>query len=265
MTIPGGLDDQTIHLSWGLISNSPFTISDPNLNSFHVYRTIFEHLLNPLLANQPLSTLILSIGLSVFGPNFYFIISLVSVGLTFLFARLLLKKYRYSFLWALIFTFSSYMWSHLWKHIDLLQIWIFPLFFIIFRQFFTINSLKNAVKLAVFFTVSTLISNYAGFMSLIYFLIACTVNLFYKWYSEKKFDFLLLRNTVLTVLIFACLLVITLFPYIKANYLGYKQVGRTVARTYEDFFSFSSRHIYNYFFGCMEISFTTFKYNLYYK
>src|SRR3989344_4190789 len=244
MTIPGGLDDQTIHLSWGLISNSPFTVSDPNLNSFHVYRTIFEHLLNPLLANQPLSTLILSIGLSVFGPNFYFIISLVSVGLTFLFARLLLKKYRYSFLWALIFTFSSYMWSHLWKHIDLLQIWIFPLFFIIFRQFFTINSLKNAVKLAVFFTVSTLISNYAGFMSLIYFLIACTVNLFYKWYSEKKFDFLLLRNTVLTVLIFACLLVITLFPYIKANYLGYKQVGRTVARTYEDFFSFSSRPWY---------------------
>src|SRR4030067_402958 len=157
MTIPGGLDDQTIHLSWGLISNSPFTISDPNLNSFHVYRTIFEHLLNPLLANQPLSTLI--------------------------FARLLLKKYRYSFLWALIFTFSSYMWSHLWKHIDLLQIWIFPLFFIIFRQFFTINSLKNAVKLAVFFTVSTLISNYAGFMSLIYFLIACTVNIIYKWYS----------------------------------------------------------------------------------
>jgi len=244
MTIPGGLDDQTIHLSWGLISNSPFTISDPNLNSFHVYRTIFEHLLNPLLANQPLSTLILSFGLSVFGPDFYFIISLISVGLTFLFARLLLKKYKYSYLWALIFTFSSYMWSHLWKHIDLLQLWIFPLFLIFLKRFFATNSLKDTMKLAVFFAAATLISNYAGYMTLMYFLIACSVSFFYKSYSERKFDFLILKNTVLTILIFSCLSLITLFPYISANYFSYEQVGRTVTRTYEDFFSFSSRPWY---------------------
>src|SRR3990167_650886 len=218
MIIPGGLDDQTIHLSWGFISNSLFNISDPNLNEFYVYRTLFGHLLNPLSANQPLSTLFLSVGLSVFGPNFYFFISLISIVITLLFSYLLFKKYKYSVAWALIFTFSSYMWSHLWKHIDLLQIWIFPLFFILLSKFFRVKTLKSPVILGVFFVASTLISNYAGFIIFIYFIIACAVKLIYQWLSTRNIEVIILKRAILTVLVFVGLSYITLFQYIQSNY-----------------------------------------------
>src|SRR3990167_8250421 len=244
MIIPGGLDDQTIHLSWGFISNSLFNISDPNLNEFYVYRTLFGHLLNPLSANQPLSTLFLSVGLSVFGPNFYFFISLISIVITLLFSYLLFKKYKYSVAWALIFTFSSYMWSHLWKHIDLLQIWIFPLFFILLSKFFRVKTLKSPVILGVFFVASTLISNYAGFIIFIYFIIACAVKLIYQWLSTRNIEVIILKRAILTVLVFVGLSYITLFQYIQANYFGRDKIGLTVTRTYEDFFVFSSRPWY---------------------
>jgi len=244
MLVPGGLDDQTILLSWGYISNSLFSISSADLGGFYVYKALFDHLLNPFNSNQPLSTLILSGGLSVFGPYFFIFACLLSVVATFFIARLLFRNYRYSYAWALMFTFSSYMWSHLWKHIDLLQLWIFPLFFLVLKRFFTNSSVKNAVILGAFLAAAALISNYAGFITFIYFFIACAVIVIYELLRDRKINFLVIKRGLLTALIFIALSFAFLLPYIKANFLGYQQVGRTVSRTYEDFFTFSSRPWY---------------------
>ena len=246
MYILGGLEDQISLLAWGMVSDGIFSI-DNSLSNFFIYQWAFRDFINPLGSNQPIIWLFLSIVLTLFGSGFYNVFLVLTTVANFLGSQLLFKKYKYGLFYSFIFSFSSFFWIHFGVHPDLMQIWTMPVFLHYFLNFtqagnYTVN---NILKLAAVLTVTILISNYLGFILLLFVFSYCFVKLCVDYIFKKLVDFGFYIGVLKSVLIAAAISLIFLLQFINATYFT-SSVSSTknVQRTYEDFFTFSSRPWY---------------------
>src|SRR3989338_2594353 len=108
MIILGGLDDQTLLLTWGNVSKCFFSNCPASLSDFYVYKDIFFSFTHPLQSNQPILSLIISRILYVFGSNALLIMFIISMLLNLIVSYLLFRKFKFGSAYAVIFTFSAY-------------------------------------------------------------------------------------------------------------------------------------------------------------
>ena len=248
MLVIGGLDDQIGLLIWSTISNFPFSITIKSIASFLVYQDIFRGLINPLLSNQPAVWLPVSFLLSVFGNNFYNVLIVFTLLLNFYVATILFGKFKYKFFCAIVFTFSSYTWLHLGKHIEISQVWVLLLFFhVLLKSNLTKVNVKSFIKLGFLLSLAGLVFNYYGLFLALFYLFYILYDFLLDYIKTKKPNFFLLINLLGSFLISSAIVLLFLFPYINANYLNVstnKQGNFSMTRPIEDFFSFSSRPWY---------------------
>lgn len=209
--------------------------------------------------NEPVSALAAAAFSKFLSPfAAYNLVVLLSFPLAAFFAYKFFKRFFDSWIslaLSLVFTFSPYHILKIYNHIDLSQIWVFPLCFSALLDFDKDKSLKNTLKLGGLLALTTLISNYYGYFMLI------IVGLFFsiRWFQDLKGGVLAqftahgLKSATtpyLLLTIFYLLLIVPfLFPYIKANYIGEGPVGvgdRTmiVGRGITDFAAFTARPWY---------------------
>src|SRR5205085_7232581 len=124
----GNLNDQTQLLVWPSIYKSI-------LLNYGIYANIFHPFSHPLTDNQPFFALIVSFLLKIFGVNGLFILTLLSVLLLFVFSYLLFKKEKFGLVYALLYTFAPYVMVQAGDHLDLLQIWTIPAFFLLLKKY----------------------------------------------------------------------------------------------------------------------------------
>jgi hypothetical protein len=241
MIVLGGMDDQTSLLVWSTISKGIFSIGDPILGSYPVYKAIFSLFSSPFSTPQPLLWSLVSIGLSIFGYAFLNALFVFAVLLTLVFSYLLFKKSPYALLYGLVFTFSSYTWIHLGLHIDLIQIWFIPLFLYVLRRLEEKRSLLGYIKLGVVLALVLPTSNYLWFMLCalysFYILADILVNLSLKSvvFNIKRF--------LITLSISLLFVGIMIFIPKGSSSASAIPLG---GRPYEDFVTFSSRPWYHF-------------------
>ena len=244
MYIIGGLEDQTALIVWSRISRQLFTISDPIVANIPVYQKMFDNMIHPLKTNQPVLSAFVSMFLTLLGENPYNYLLFLTLALNLFFSYLFFRRFKFGFVYALIFGFSAHTWVHLGVHIDLIQIWLMPLFWMLFLKIREKQSYINHIILGLFITFSTLVSNYYGFFILVAFSIYSVVDFVAVSLGKRKTAFKsvsLYAVAILTSLTFSFLF---LFPYINDNFIAKQPAQYTVQRTYEDFFTFSSRPWY---------------------
>ncbi len=242
MLLFGGLDDQLGSYIWSLIAGSK------NLEyilRFQPYRDSFLPYLNPLTSSEPLMWLYYSILVKIFGHYTQVALIGITLLLTFYFTHRLFKGYKFSLVLTLIFCFSSYMWLHIAIHPDLAQIWVIP-FFIGTLIDATRGSSQN-YKVGLALVISSLFSNYYGFILFLFMVGFHLGGLFIKQDRKKQVTLMITQFGVATVL-----LVAFLYPYISANYLSSNLGGKSIEesrhlvlkRPIEDYFFFSVRPWY---------------------
>ncbi len=229
LTVIGAFEDQISLLVWD-------RIADHSILTNSTYAQAFDVLLNPLQSNQPVFWFTIStlLRLKFFTYNMFIALTLIFV----LFGSYLyFKRYRYSFVYTLIFTFSAYFLSNLGNHLALMQIWIFPVFMYLYEKDYTVK--KKIIVLSLFIVLASLISNYLGFFLLLfYFVYSSMQSLIYK---DKSIFIQFFCTTFVALL----LLSLVLYPFVKENYLNASDSsGSNMVRPYEDFFYFSSRPWY---------------------
>lgn len=230
ITIVGGLGDQLTTLVWS-------RISDISILSFPIYEKLFFEFLYPLKTNQPLLWLFLSKVLRLLGSNSYNIFIVFTLLANFFVAYLLFKRFNYSYIYAILYTFSSYFWVHLGVHPALMQIWLYPLFIqFLLKDKYT---MRHYILLAAIITLSISISNYIGFFLLIFF----TLYSFIKFVLVKQ-DIRQIKRYFIVVVLSGVVSSLFLVPYISNVYLASSNNKHTAVRGYEDFVSFSSRPWY---------------------
>lgn len=242
MYVIGGLDDQTSILAWMRLVTTLGTKTAAFLAASPSYQEVFQAYLHPLMTYQPLLAGILSILPFVFGNLAFNVLLVIFTLLNIFCSYLLFKRFKYGFLYALIFSFSAYFWSHFGIHIDLMSIWVLPLF-LYFLQKCGVS--KHFVWLGFYIAFVISISNYYGFFILVFFSLYTVLRmLFEKCFLKYSLYFL---TVVIVGGVISCLF---LFPFIKSTYFSapvfssaikYESVLR---RSYEDFFSFSGRPWY---------------------
>ncbi len=230
MFIIGPLEDQIPLLLWHFMFKSPILL-------YPQYAQLFEGLQFPFANSQPVTSIFLSFFLSHFGTNSLTYLIVLTFIVNFVVTYLFFKQYKFPFFYTSVFVFSSYTWVHLGTHLILSQIWVIPTFFMFYKKFKDNPSYKSGVFLGLLLTLIIFISNYLGLFLLITFLLLCVFDM--RLQSIK----VILVSLLTTVL----LVVSTLSPYIKANYLtdSPPDAQRLVSTaTFEDFFTFSSRPWY---------------------
>lgn len=250
MYILGGLDDQLPLLLWSMVSNFPFSVSDPNLLTHKVYADVFFSYIYPWKSNEPLLWLFLSFFSSLIGPHFYTLFVFITFILSFLCSYFLFKRFKFPLFYSLIFTLSSYMWSHSTIHPDLAQVWVFPLFLNFLLQKLEKVRLKflDSVHLTLLILCIALISNYYGFFVLLLFAVVVSVVTVQGFLKNRVINFTLLKLCITTIILSFLLITLALFPYIKANYLNTSSQNTEylyqLTRPIGDFVTFSSRPWY---------------------
>lgn len=251
MTIIGALGDQMGLLVWGMISSYPFAITISDIATYKLYTLWFQGMINPFSTSQPLLWLFVSVFLSLFGASSYNVLLVLSILLTLIISGIFFRKYKFTWVYALIFTFSSYMWSHLGIHIPLIQLWLYPLLFIVLFNLVDNKNFvfKDVLKVSIVLSVAILISNYDGFIlsifAFLYMFSELLISAINRSNLKMKFYRLICVFTFVPIIVF-----IPLFSYIKANYISPTNstdayVGSTqVRRPLEDFVFFSSRPWY---------------------
>lgn len=253
MIVLGGLDDQTILLVWAGISEGLFSLPK-HLAVFPQYAYLFNGLIHPNLANEPLSAALISALLSLFGPNGYFLLLIMTCLLNVAGSYTYFKKFKYGIIYSLIFSFSAYFWSHFSIHILLMQIWIFPIFLWLLEKYYISLKPKNGIILGAYFTLALAITNYYAYFLLLLFALftffAVVINLVSHWQEKDKTNKLLQLVTFsfVTYATFCMFAIPLVYTYIRANYGQSEQskpnTNVRVQRPYEDFFTFSSRPWY---------------------
>lgn len=248
MIIFNGLDDQTFILVWGVISRCFYLKCPSFLSDFYVYKDLFFSLRHPFSSNEPITSLFIAIVTLFFGINSLNILFLISVIFNLFLSYVLFKRFKYGSFYALIYTFSSYTWSHFGIHLDLFQIWIFPMFIYLFLKYKSRVSILNSVYLGIYIVLSSLISNYNGFLVLLLLFCYSMAKISLDFLFKKTFDFMYIRFIGIVYAIVLILLAFVLFPYVKANYLRnpseQKDFRYIAYRPFEDFVTFSSRPWY---------------------
>ncbi len=247
MTILGGLDDQTLLLTWGNVSKCLFSKCPSNLSDFYVYKDIFSSFIRPLQSNQPILSLVVSRVLYLFGSNSLLIMFIIAMLLNLIFSYLLFSKSKFGLVYSIIFTFSAYAWSHFGIHIDLMQMWVLPLFIHFTLEYQDTLTVKRIVLLSTLLTIVILISNYYGFILLVFLFCYSLSKLFVDRLVLGKPVFRFIIPLKLVFLLTFVFTTFTLLPYIKANYIrngSTQSAGLSAVRPFEDFITFSSRPWY---------------------
>ena len=208
----------------------------------------------PMFLNQPALLVPILLLAKITAPfTVYNIIILLSFPLTCFFAFRFFRRFfgpHLAFVLALAFTFSPYHLYKIYNHVDLAQIWVFPLCFSALLDFDREMSSRNALKLGGVLALATLTSNYYG-----YFLLLITACFFIirtakSALNGKNGSFLIVAKSYLLLVTSYLLLTLPfLLPYIRVNYLGEdlaRPGGRTLAvqRGLTDFVAFSARPWY---------------------
>jgi hypothetical protein len=250
MLIIGGLEDQLPTLAWALLPKDFITIVDPVVNSFLPYTTLFHGLSNPWTTTQPITWLFGSLSLGIFGAGFYniwiLLTLIINLALTFNF----FKRFKYPVLYSLLFCLSPFFISHIGRHIDLMQIWVFPLFFNILFESHMYDSPvgRKGFVIGLVLGLALLVSNYYGYFILMTYLIFSLIRVIQS--IREKDNGLLVRvisSSVIGLSIFTIIVGLVLSGYIKSAFYNNTELPATQAflkRPYEDFFSFSSRPWY---------------------
>lgn len=175
----------------------------------------------------------------------YNFLVLLSFPLTAFFAHRFFRRFFdfwVSLALALVFTFSPYHILKIYNHVDLSQIWVFPLCFSALLDFDRDRSLRSALKLAGLLALTTLVSNYYGYFMLIitglFFLISWCQGL--KRNVPAQFT---ARGYLLLMIFYLLLITPFLIPYLRANYFG-GGGGLEVKRGLSDFATFTARPWY---------------------
>jgi hypothetical protein len=236
MIVIGGISDQLVSLVWEQISMFPFSIKESVLAAFPVYAHLFREFMFPFQTNQPMLWFFLSAFLSIFGKGAYNAFLLLTVFANLGGAYFFFKRFKFGFLYSLIYAFSSYMWIHLGVHPTLSHIWVFPVFLELFLRASKDPTAKNLLIAGLFWGFLTSLSNYSGFIVLVFLFCFFIVNVVIKKSVFKR----LLRVYVICSALFFISTFAFLFPYIKVNYLGGSPSESTHAiklqRPTEDFF-----------------------------
>ncbi|MEK7595143.1 MAG: hypothetical protein AAB443_00925 [Patescibacteria group bacterium] len=249
--IIGGLDDQLILLVWANVSKLFFAFNNKAFYDFFLYKEVFWPLLKPFETNEPILWLVMSLCLSIFGINFYNFFLLFTLAAAFTASFYLFKEYKFGLLYSVVFTFSSYTWSHLGIHLGLSQIWLLPVFYKIFLDALKLKSfqIKKFFISGVILALIALTANYLAFFILLS-LFAGVVLIVILPSKIKLFPVsLLVKGTMVTFVVFVSISIATLYPFIKANYFdpalnGPKAQMMVIDRPLSDFFTFSTRPWY---------------------
>jgi hypothetical protein len=171
-------------------------------------------------SNQPLfHTPLLVLGSTFNSMVVYNVVVVLSVALalvaSFWFFKHFLKSGFISVLCSFIFVFSSYFYYHSKSHLDLIQVWALVVFVLTFLKAKTYLQyfLSGAVLVAV-----TLISNYLGFVGIVFVSIYCAVDLLLtRGLGDLKKKLISIFVLGLTFILGAG---VFLLPYIEINYFS---------------------------------------------
>ncbi|HAI63124.1 MAG: hypothetical protein UU64_C0001G0076 [candidate division WWE3 bacterium GW2011_GWF2_41_45] len=244
MYILGGIDDQVLALVWSRLNSGGIAL----VSSYSVYRELFSFLINPITSNEPITWFFVSTLSRLLGIGFFNYYNIFVLCLNFIVAFLILRRSRFCFPLAMIFTFSGYLWSHLGIHISLIHTWLVLLGYYLFWKY-SDRSIKHAFLLGLFLWFSAAVSNYIGFVNILLFF---TYNIGYllalvlvKW--DLKKSKIIIRNVFVTSLTAASIFLLTYLPFVIANY-NRTDVGvsnpKDLTRPVEDFVTFSARPWY---------------------
>lgn len=199
-------------------------------------------------SNQPISDVIAFILAHTLSPllayNIMVIIGLLGTALTsYLVFRNLVGKYIALILSATFVLSPFFLYQHR-SHFDLVQFW--PVILTI-RELIIKKSRYREIKIGILLAITTGISNYLGYMTLIFTML---YGLFVFLGKKEKRDYIRLsyKKWVAFFLVYIAGISIFLFPYIKTNYIGGPdKIGSSsvlVKRSLDDFITFSSRPWY---------------------
>jgi len=211
----------------------------PSLANHFVYQSYFSYMLAPFVTSEPVLFSSLAVFLHLFGAGFYNFFLLVTMVLNLLVSYLLFKRYRFGLVYALIFTFSTYVWIHLGVHPALPQLWVIAFFVHLLFKFDDKGwTGKRVFLLTSVLFGSILISNYIGFFLLIFL----SLHAVFTRGNLRHYLLIIFGSVIASAII--------LWPFVRIGYIAgsdyptdsISQIG--VARPYEDFFHFSSRPWY---------------------
>lgn len=219
MFVIGGIGDQIAHLVWPrLLGLDSLTLQ--TLLNYAPYRYSFASYLDPLSTSQPILWLILKLGDYAFGYNFYHALSVFIVFFTLPVCVKVLKEFKYKVILSLLFSFSSFYFIHLGVHIELVQLWLIPIFVIGFIQRVETGKLW---PFGILLAVATGVSNYLGFVLLVFASSYIIANLCKK---------LILRGETPNF----SLGIRTVLPQAKEDTLAFRPEGFIYRKGFKDFF-----------------------------
>jgi hypothetical protein len=182
--------------------------------------------------------------------NFFVILSkILTLIFSYKFFDKVLENKKIAISLALIMCMIPYLEYQSRSHVDLAQIWVFPLYLLILSSDYKKEYLKFMV-LGLLGTAITLISNYFGYFILLFTSIFLII--FYGLQSIKSNKYLenflkFSKSFIVFVVAFVLPLVIFLWPYFSSNYLTSNTEladTKVVRNNIEDFFYFNSRPWY---------------------
>ncbi len=235
MYIIGGVDDQINFLVWAVVSRVPnFT----SLLSYNTYHAMFDGLVRPLSSSQPILAFILTFLLKLFGLPVFNTFVICSVLFAFGISALFFRKYKSWFFSAALFAFSSYTFTHLGKHVDLIQIWLVPAAVGLIMRLEYSRTVKNLFFIVTLIIASVFISNYLSYFIFLFFLSYLFARLLVRRNEKKSFIWL-----ASALLVSALISRSILTHYTRADY-SVLPMSNAPIHPVEDFVTFSSRPWY---------------------
>ncbi len=182
----------------------------------------------------------------------YNILIILGFLLSLVFSYILFKKFflsSISLYLSFSYSFSSYYLSQISNHLDLSQIWVFPLFIILFLKYMRSEKMIDHVFVGLVITFISLISNYYGFFIYLFVILYTLSDLFYGLVIDRKRHIkFVLPGSIISIFMSTCLLFLILKPYFKANYFSQTSLlperRLRFVKPIEDFVTFSGRPWY---------------------
>lgn len=176
---------------------------------------------------------------------------LTSFPLTFIFSYLFFKRFFNPFLTgalAVVFTFSPYHIMHSYNHIDLAQIWVFPLFFTALISFFQEPERIKSIKMGAVMALTVLVSNYYGYFLVLIYVLAVVIYFLLQRKVQAREAGLNLKLIIVPPLVSFSIALLFLLPFLYQWYFKTDSslyfINLTPNRGVADFVTFSARPWY---------------------
>ncbi|RJR26211.1 hypothetical protein C4561_05720 [candidate division WWE3 bacterium] len=243
----GEIEDQVVLLVWAQISSPYFELTNNFISNYQPYKDIFFGMLHPFMTNQPITWFFFSTLMTLFGLSFYNIFIFLTLLMNLAVSYLYFKRFKYGIVYSVIFSFSSYFWIQVGRHVVEQQLWIFPLYMIILTTS-KFSNVKKSLLSGFYIAMTTLISNYYGYFLLLFSAVYYFSEILITYAYSRKVNLRMAGVLIGTYTTAFILIVLALYPYIRENFIikGERDsaVSMRLTRPYEDFFTFSSRPWY---------------------